>query len=191
MGCDIHLFVEVKKDGKWEAIDKFEEEDGCIYAPYEEQIYKGRNYPLFALLANVRNYSDVQPIHEPKGFPDDVSDVLKRMSKEWNDDWHSHSYLTIRELNEYDWEQPIKESGFVDNKRWKAFVETLKTETPDYMLRFPYAQGIGDSLKQSHTWHEWTVPTKITVGDFIYGVIKKLNAIGEPDDVRIVYAFDN
>ena len=38
---------------------------------------------------------------DPKGLPEDVSDVVKEESDRWNGDGHSHSYFTLRELVEY------------------------------------------------------------------------------------------
>lgn len=79
MGCDIHIYVERKRDGKWEAVSGedpmqnwFKKQYEQAVTPsmikyyrecyeehmkpcYENWIYDGRNYRLFSLLANVRN----------------------------------------------------------------------------------------------------------------------------------------
>jgi len=54
MGCDIHLFVEKRTNGKWECLNELENDDGYLSTPYEKEIYHERNYSLFALLADVR-----------------------------------------------------------------------------------------------------------------------------------------
>ena len=81
MGCDIHIYTEIKKNNIWEAIkvknswktylkerlekstsddnekdiayfsERFDEEPDEVY----EGIYDGRNYDLFGILADVRN----------------------------------------------------------------------------------------------------------------------------------------
>jgi hypothetical protein len=83
MGCDIHVYVEVKVKGKWVLIN----------APYIR-----RNYDLFAKMANVRNYENIKPISEPKGLPENISDGTKLYLDIWEDDAHSASWLSPKEM---------------------------------------------------------------------------------------------
>jgi len=191
MGCDIHLFVEVNNNGKWESVDEWTENDGYIHVSYENRLYTDRNYSMFALLANVRNYQGIKPICQPKGLPSDVSDEVKAYSESWGEDGHSHTYFTLKELLEIDWNETIKEAGYMDNKRWKKFSLSLKTLHPDYDLRYPYSQGIGPSLRCTYTWRKWEIPLKITAGNFYDEVIPKLTELGTQENVRIVFFFDN
>lgn len=191
MGCDIYLFVEVEHDGNWNSVDEWETEDGYKSVAYEKQYYNGRNYDLFALLANVRNYNDVKPIKCPVGLPDDVSDQVMQKSESYGSDGHSHSYLTLKELIDFDWDQSIKEAGYMNNEQWDKFNKSLHTDNPDYDLRYSYCQGIGPTLKDTHTWHEWNIPVKIAVSDFFDKTLPKLVELDEPDKVRIVFFFDN
>jgi hypothetical protein len=79
MGCDIHLHVEVKIEGKWQNWT----------APNLD-----RNYDLFAKMADVRNYNQgTVPISKPKGLPEDISVVTKLSYDHWGVDGHSHSWL--------------------------------------------------------------------------------------------------
>lgn len=92
MGCDIHPHYEVRRGGKWERHDargKYETgkyDDGSPHTDYDkwwaDPLYIGRNYDLFAILANVRNgvgFAGVRtgggftPIAMPRGIPQDVS----------------------------------------------------------------------------------------------------------------------
>lgn len=105
MGCDIHLYVEERlNDGKWGCVDYFKTNPFYSDDPLNEKeykhipIYDGRDYALFATLANVRNYGDITPISEPRGLPDDVSDIVEKASNDWGDDGHSHSWFTAKEL---------------------------------------------------------------------------------------------
>jgi len=59
MGCDIHLIVQVKKDGKWEYVKE---------VPHS---LMKRKYSTFAFLADVRNDFDTKGF-KPKGLPDDL-----------------------------------------------------------------------------------------------------------------------
>lgn len=114
MGCDIHFFVERKEDGIWKSCDTWVEEDGYCYNRDSDRYYSDRNYHLFAILADVRNYlrcvigdSDEKftPIAEPKGFPEDAS---REVASYYNDshfagDLHSPTWYTLKELEDFDW----------------------------------------------------------------------------------------
>ena len=113
MGCDIHFYVEKKINNKWQCIDNilpnidFDENDEHCLDFYIESIYTNRNYFLFGILAGVRSYCE-EPISEPKGLPDDVSDIIKELSNNYGVDGHSHSWLTLKEILDYDWDSVEK-----------------------------------------------------------------------------------
>ncbi len=83
MGCDIHLHVEFKAEGKWHHYDH----------PNID-----RNYDLFAKMANVRNRHEVIPISDQRGLPEDIAFTTQFDAARWAGDAHSHSYLTISEI---------------------------------------------------------------------------------------------
>lgn len=98
---------------------------------YREEFYEGRNYNLFAILADVRNgrgFAGVKtgegfrPIAAPRGLPADVSATVKARSDRWGGDGHSHSWFTVAELDAYDWRQETAHYGVVspfDYAAWK------------------------------------------------------------------------
>ena len=88
MGCDIHICTEINKSVNKN--DIWVNSDDWKYNPYYEigntdgeqkyklkSIYRNRNYNLFAMLAGVRNYSNITPIAEPRGIPHDVHHITK------------------------------------------------------------------------------------------------------------------
>lgn len=87
MGCDIHMFVEMKskKLGKW-----------LLYSHPEV----GRDYDLFAKMANVRNRGDIEPLSDPKGLPKDASESVQVIYEHEKPDAHSESYLSLLEINQ-------------------------------------------------------------------------------------------
>lgn len=215
MGCDIHIYVEKKEDGRWIPVDDWvQDEYGISYVPYQKQIYYGRNYDLFAMLADVRNgygFAGVDtgngfiPISLPKGLPDDVSDNIKNVSDSWGCDGHSHSWLTLKELIDYDWNQTTKHRGVVSKESYYRYIHTGK---PDYccggisgqsikIVSNEHMKGIldgsiiADSNMSYYTTVEWTDQYKISAGIFLNTVIPKLQSLGTPEDVRIVFWFDN
>lgn len=83
MGCDIHLYTEVKVKGQWY----------CYGHPNVP-----RCYPLFAIMADVRNEDgEYHPVAKPKGLPPDCS-VVTQLAADNYPDGHSHSWLDAVEL---------------------------------------------------------------------------------------------
>ncbi len=150
MGCDIHFYVEKysnedyigpkdiseERDTKigviteditlsncyrWIPVDKWIYEDGYWNVPYNESFYKGRDYFLFSILADVRNDDTVVPISYPRGIPDDPSYPYKLISENWDGDGHSHSYFTLEELLNVDWDKYNTDEYGVD-----GFLETIE-----------------------------------------------------------------
>lgn len=178
MGCDIHLYVEKKINREW------------VYA---DKIDVGRDYELFGFLAGVRGE---QQHFEQKGFPDDASPKVREICEGYGVDGHSHSWLTLEELQTVGWEDDkvmIKESGIMANKQWEKFQETIKIGKPDYSLRFPY-WGAGEYLETPSSYHEWEVPITIEFKHFYEEVVKRLPTYCrdcKPNEIRIVFWFDN
>jgi len=164
MGCDIHFYVEKKIKGTWVSQDTFvqetsgEGEDKETYWAQKNDFYGGRNYDTFAILADVRNgrgFAGIKtgegfnPISMPRGLPNDVSKETKRASDGMGGDGHSHSWLTLRELLDYDWTQETGKQGWVDLSTWADWI------------RWDRADGLGP---RSHC------------GDVSGGPVKKVSA---------------
>lgn len=119
MGCDIHMYVEYKRKNEnvWKTGDYFvkggvwAEDDG--YA--RKELHGSRNYTLFTTLAGVRDYGEGNSIvSEPRGLPVDVSDYVKQESDRWDGDGHTHSWLTLKELKDFQATGPkINYSGII------------------------------------------------------------------------------
>jgi len=125
MGCDIHLFTERKRainsQEKWTNVDNWKINpyyDGEDKQEKEYELnsaYRYRNYNLFSILADVRNYRENKPISEPKGLPNDVSEIVKIENDIWESDGHSHSYFTMKELYDYHEENKSDEDTDLKN----------------------------------------------------------------------------
>ena len=103
MGCDIHLFLEYKAgDGPWtqDKLHKLDESDPEFSRVHE--LPDVRNYELFSVLAGVRGDGA-----EPKGLPEDCSDMIKHASDLWDSDGHSHSYTSLS-----DFKKALKTVGY-------------------------------------------------------------------------------
>lgn len=242
MGCDIHMRTEIRKKNKWVALGKIfkspyydpkkkteKDKSGYIWNdPKTDEIWEGRNYNLFAMLANVRNGrgfagcktgEGFNPISMPKGIPEDASAEYKKMAKEWDGDGHSHSYLTLKELLEYDWEQVSTLYGVVSPMEYAYFkkhghpnswcgavgggsVKMITNEQMDLIVKSGMARAIEKAFKLNHSiaWGlagqfytevSWNRTYKQCAGYFYTKTIPQMKKLGKPEDVRLVFFFDN
>lgn len=141
MGTDIHLFVEVRKNGVWHRVnpprvmDEFIAElvaahpQDSYYSTCAKVLwYDTRNYSVFAILANVRNghgFAGVLTgegfnfISTPRGLPCDLSVEVRQAIDdcgEHGDLWigdHSVSWLTLAEIDAFDWKQTTRQCGVI------------------------------------------------------------------------------
>lgn len=130
MGCDIHLYVERQIDGEWESLHPGDVGLAPERWDYDGRWFSDRNYPLFAVLANVRNGRGIQPISHPRGLPDDVAFFAKAGAAEWDTDGHSHSWLMLGEVTGYRWEDAAAltpEWRGWPGDRWSDVIDALAT----------------------------------------------------------------
>ena len=214
MGCDIHMFVEVKKDGQWDKVgDVFKnsyyrpaEEESEYNRPLTDEPYQGRNYTLFATLADVRNSGEgISPIDDPRDLPEDVSVGVKSESDSWNGDGHSHSWFTVKELQDYKWDTPSKMYGIVSMNEYKEFVangrptgwcggvggRSVRHISNKEMEQLIDGSTPVDSKLSYYTEIKWEVPCDDYCTTFVKETIPLLAELGDPEDVRIVFWFDN
>jgi len=202
MGCDIHFFVEVKQaDGTWKWVkDK------------DKPFYDGRNYDLFAILADVRNGhgfagsktgDGFNPISDPRGLPTDASSEVREKAEDWGDDGHSHSYLSVAELRSFDWGQTTGHQGHVNLEGFKEYLQKGKPSAwcggvGGGAVRNVSIEAMTEMVKGNiplnehwYTVVSWTETYAASVGDFLTETLPKLEALGAPEDVRCVFWFDN
>lgn len=87
MGCDIHLHIEIKIADKW-----------LHYSAPSV----ARWYALFSKMAGVRGSEET--LSPPKGLPVDASEVTLFDFKLWEQDAHSISWLSAKEIERlYEW----------------------------------------------------------------------------------------
>jgi hypothetical protein len=68
-------------------------------------VVNSRNYELFARLASVRGDG-----REPRGLPEDVSEMVQMYADGWSGDGHSHSWLSASDFaDDYYGIQVLKE----------------------------------------------------------------------------------
>lgn len=238
MGCDIHLFVERQVRGTWVPADKWvpdkeSKDKDALKLPFDDRYYNGRNYNLFAILADVRNghgFAGIDtgdgfdPISIPKNLPKDVSRAVQLEFESWGEDAHSASFHTLKDLLEYNWTQVTKLRGVVNAVefyRWNRWnrgqgegpegycgsvgganvlflpvseierqIQDLEKQHPEKSMR-EMEKIIGEKMKGCFVKVEWEQPYYRTCRHFWSDVIPRLLRLGKPEDVRIVFFFDN
>lgn len=200
MGCDIHLYVEYKRtvngkeqwlNGDYFKSNPYHKDEG--EREYEKvKLDHGRNYQLFSTLAGVRDYTEkVTPVSEPKGIPEDASEFVREENERWQGDGHTHSWLTLAEMREYQKQKPVMHyTGLLAPIDLIAFDTTGKT--PNSWCQRTNQQG--------HERREWSEENNSLVGliDLLEKrAIELLQWKGQQyniendDKIRIVFWFDN
>jgi hypothetical protein len=184
--------------GKWH--DFYETEDEGLhelhwsrmaYGELTDEPYKERNYHLFSVLADVRGSGIA--ISRPRGVPEDASPEYKKIARfgEKHSDWHSHSYFTLQELLNFDWSSV-------------AYYGEVPYEDPEYQKIFHAWIKLGDHARNMPTPPVRNVTYRELLADapilrdgsqpdrgFLTVTLPLLEKLGEPNDVRIVFFFDN
>jgi len=199
--------------------DDDEDEWASIWEEFTECPYRDRNYDLFAILADVRNGSGFAgddtgdgfvPICETRGLPDDVDEEIGKISDKWGGDGHSHSWVTLKELYEYDWDRTTKHRGYVGPGQYRLFKEegrpasyctdtSGKKITIAEMDRYISENNIKIPDKKDRfgfgspsTRVEWEMTYRESVSDFIDNTMVELAELDDnPENIRIVFWFDN
>lgn len=183
--------------------------------------YIGRNYALFAKLADVRNNGDIQPISGERGIPNDLSPLVAYEYACGESDWHSASYYTVDELLAYDWNTKenrrdlLSLNAYVDYLNHgvvyyageKAGKNTVILTEEEAKSKFIVAGGTEKfSLKDqqepgfyfaSRTEHPYLVDVgyvhqeRAFFEKFVSVTIPALAALGPPEHTRLVFWFDN
>jgi hypothetical protein len=165
MGCDIHSHVEVRRDGRWvyESGEEYTDKD-VIEGPFG-----WRDYGLYGFLADVRNHSHSPVIAEPRGVPGDLSPEARHEYNEWLDDLHHASWLTVAELLAYDYDQV-----FWDRRVTKQL-----------------ASGVLDGAALADQGEGRHISLRQFLGNSFFADLVALQSLGKPEDVRVVFWFDN
>lgn len=142
MGCDIHLVAEVRNMGVWTPAQSIHTDEEGLSEVAGGELYEGRNYDLFAILADVRNgygFAGIRtgggfnPISDPRGIPEDCHPNTRKYLESYGGDGHSHSYHTVQQLLEYDWTQWTTLSGVLsaaEFHKWNKWARR-RGESPD------------------------------------------------------------
>ena len=197
MGSDIYMYLEKKNNkGVWKSLDYYKKSDYYECGFEVVPIYDGRNYSLFSILANVRNYGNNEPICEPKGIPNDCCEDIMKEYEKWGCDAYSASYFTLKELKEYKSTRKFtKFRGMISQEQIKQLENGIKPNS--------WCQGTN---MEGYEFREWT-EEYCELDPIIESMEKRIcdecwiwyeteeekqeKLKKYEDDVRIVFWFDN
>lgn len=155
MGTDIRTHVEIREGKRWQ------------YVRYTHPL-AWRNYGLFGFLADVRNYSHVPTIVEPRGLPEDASVQLR---EEWVadvPDAYCASWLLLSELLRYDYD-----TVFWDRR--------ITRET---------SPGSFDGAALAHEGEGQHLTLREFLGPHFFSDLDQMAMLAVPSDVRLIFWFD-
>ncbi|HVK02034.1 MAG TPA: hypothetical protein VM490_01030 [Armatimonadaceae bacterium] len=169
----------------------------------------GRNYPLFAILANVLNRhhtaggANFEYISLPRGLPENLSPELRQFVDLWEDSFRSPSWLLLEELLNFPWqEKVIVREGMVDphvahlfgyRRTYFPWPRWQPPRTP--RVGFPWAEWPEDiqisysAIRVEGVTVRWLETYNEAAGDFLE-VLEPLRASGDPGNIRLVFWFD-
>lgn len=162
MGSYIHAFAERRHNGRWFAASI----SGLVSGDdHPARLPLAQNYTLFGWLADVRNYAQVPPLTARRGLPIDADRELLQMADAAGArGCYAFSWVSLRELLAFDYD-----ATFEDRRTSNAAGPRGDTVPPGMGERTSYRAALGPSL---------------------FECIRKLQALGEPDDLRVVFWFD-
>lgn len=133
MDTDIHMVAEIRKNGIWKTMldNIFTEYKNTSFETETCVPYSYRTYDVFAILADVRNgtgFAGVKTgerfnvISKLKGYPKDMNETSKTfVGDEWGGH-HSASYLTLKEIFDFDWDQLHRGYGCLTEIEYKESI---------------------------------------------------------------------
>ena len=197
MGTDIYMHAEVKRNGAWRPVSLEEnteyhlEKNAQLREPIE--VYKGRNYNLFSVLADVRNPGGrtrdgrkFDVIAPPRGLPEDLSPEMRDLVEEWV---MSPSWLLLSEILDFDWRGKVMHfEAMVDARAAHLFVE----DEPFPFSKWPKDVQMGYSVIERDGVMVWWADTyAASVGEGVLELFKGLTQYGDPSQVRLVFWFSH
>lgn len=157
-----------------------------------------------------------RPIAMPRELPDDVSPDVREASNDEGEDGHSRTWLRLDEILAYDWNQVSEHCGFVSSigyARWKPAggfpahfcggvggpkVQIVSNAEMDRLLAEGIASADGDDEMylgrngtRYYTQIAWTATYRESAGPQWWAFLDRVKTLGDPQEIRLVFWFDN
>lgn len=170
--------------------------------------------------AGIRTGDAWPVIEEPRGIPADASDLYRKEAEEWGIDGHSHSWFTVEELDRFfagmvmgrktgvvhcnDYAQgeiPHMHASDVSGLSSVILTEDQFAQVKDEIHQGQISREAILHFNFDHFKHkrpvvgvyvrqEWDHPAELVTEGF-RGMLDELRKFGAPDELRVVFFFDN
>ena len=206
MGCDIHLYIEYKdkKPAFYGHVPQWQNFGG--------RINPGRNYAMFALMADVRNYySDgkLPVLVERRGMPDDASYTATDDNRIYISDVPGSRYVSMETAKSW----VNSGSKFINNKEGNpTWVTDPDAHSHSWLTASEFESVLKKYLELETSWHKerveehnkmvereniqpdsWAYDPPSIIDEPEYQVVlaslKRFEELGY--DARVVFWFDN
>jgi hypothetical protein len=207
MGCDIHLYIEYKS--KKTEFDGYE----TRWQSSGGRINPGRNYAMFALMANVRNcYSDgkLPVLVEPRGMPEDACYTATDDNRIYISETESEDYVSMETAKR--WVNSGSSKFINDNDGNPTWVTQPDWHSHSWLTTSEFESVLNKYLELETGWHKervdthnkwlqkeniqpdsWAYAPPSMVDEPEYQVVlaslKRFEELGY--DARVVFWFDN
>ena len=195
MGCDIYLYVEHynKESKRWENLFLYKKSSEGEFLPVD--IYDGRDYDLFGLLAGV--LSVIDPFVLPRGVPEDMS---CEVSKAYGDGecYYAPTWYDYCELQAYEYMMTDSLTAIqAKDKKINKLESQVKQFEKMAVKSNDGEEYIDDCFKDIDAYPDYydilDLPNRLT--DFMNCIKMVLNAYDiyypKPGEVRAIMWFDS
>lgn len=173
MSSIIHCAIEVRKNGKWECLEEVDENPYPLFFMNCDEEFIN---PVFGDVDNENGKYRIKPLSSQRGLPNDVSDEFRKYGYRF--DAFFDSFVTLREILDYDWEAKVLDYGLVSPEE-----AAIMDAYPDYVPKHCH-----ETENRSYIRREWKVPIKLCFKGLLRE-IPRLYQFGI-DNVRFVFFFE-
>ena len=133
--------------------------------------FNWRDYDVYGFLANVRNYSEVPFLSDCRWLPLDVSKSIEECFDDngYLHGTHSITYLTLRELVEFDYDKTFQDMRHTEQESQGFFNGATRSKTRGVTITFR------DFLGE----------------DFFKDIEKLVERTKDLDSLRLIFGFDS
>ena len=148
MGCDIHLYIEYKS--KKTEFDGYETK----WQSSGGRINPGRNYAMFALMADVRNYGDnkLPVLVKRRGMPDDATYSTADDNRMYISEDEGENYVTMETAE--GWVKSGSSKFINDNEGKPTWVTQPDWHSHSWLTTSEFESVLNKYLELETGWHK-------------------------------------
>ena len=206
MGCDIHLYIEYKfKKTEFDGYDSG-------WQSFGKSINPGRNYAMFSLMADVRNYDDekLPVLVKRRGMPEDAGYTATDDNRIYISETKSEDYVSMETAKR--WVESGRSKFINDNDGNPTWVTNPDAHSHSWLTTSEFESVLNKYFELETGWHKVRVeehnkmvkeeniqpdswayapPSMVDEPEYqvVLTILKRFEELGY--DARVVFWFDN